>query len=570
MMHIQRLSFLFRRRTHYLLCGLSSLCLLLAAGQVHAGFGTCANPTYLQRFDERLRNYDCVASAQYPLATPEGRRRLRILHHRDPTVAATSLNQAARGLRAAIAALGRVGRYSIYDVSILLVHDVPPPDEDTLAIANGVARTGEATAECQITLYLGAAGPDEIAPTVAHEIFHCVQAATYSPGQNKTYQEGRGGTWWIEGSAEWFASLALPDASQYQDQADDFAFAIQRKPLYRHDYESLVFFLWLAQREGPERVMWFLAGMPQNPAQAAQRQALRDAISDSQWMRFALDLADGNIRRPHGPPFRATLALETRWTWDRDRSERLLLPPFTVAARVAEVACGVWDTQIAPQRMYVSRRPRQRGDWAPLPPQIDTSLDGDSHYLIVAANADDTTADRRFGVRQASGCAQCGGITEIDACLVGSWRESGGGAAQWLRENMPAAARLRLERGAAPTLTLQRDGMYLTSEITASLSIQPDGSRTRAEGDVRAQASGRWSAADGRLHLCSDLQAFSGEIRLVAPSQTVRGALPASPPGEGFMRYTCRGNSLETIMPIPRPDGAGELPPMRTSYTRVH
>ncbi len=155
-----------------------------------------------------------------------------------------------RGVRASVAALGTLGRYSIGDVTILLAYLFPLPATEAfsgiMAMANGAADSSE----CQIVLYLIGSGAsrEEAATTVAHEIFHCVQAATYSPGQYGAYRRVGGAAWWIEGSAKWFASLALPDDSMYQSRVDTFDALSPDTPLHRMTYSALPFFLWHAQR----------------------------------------------------------------------------------------------------------------------------------------------------------------------------------------------------------------------------------------------------------------------------------------------------------------------------------
>lgn len=542
-------------------CVLLGVLLLCAAGYAQAGFGTCSNAVYLQRFDARLRGYDCVTFRQSGLVTPEGRRRVRVLHHRGAPPPPALATELSRGLEASVVALGRIGRHALYDISILLVHDVAPPP-DTAAVAKGVARNGMATAECQITVYTRGMPSAEAAPTLAHELFHCVQAATFSPGQNRSYDGA--GVWWTEGSAEWFASLAVPDPTSHQARADEFSETIAQRPLYRQSYSSLVFFLWLAQSDGPQRVMWFLAGMPQTLSEQAQRVALRDALGDAQWLQFAQDLADGRIRRPHGPPFHAGLAVRSpEWAWDRDRSDRLRQAPFTVTAVVAALDCGLWGTAVSPGRLYASRPPqRDGGTWAALPATIDTNA-GHDRYLHLVTNTGDAPLEHRFEVRRQAGCESCGpAASTTDACVVGSWRETAGGSVAWLQQNMPAEMRVRAT-GETPRLTFRSDGMYVGSAVSASLAFQPvDGER--GEGETHAQLSGRWSAGAGRLTLCMNQNRLRYQARVINERGTTRLPLPPPPPANDVtMPYTCRGDTLHTELAIP-----GGLPPMRTTYTR--
>src|SRR3546814_5219487 len=145
-----------------------------------------------------------------------------------------------------------------------------------MGMANGAADSSE----CRIVLYLIGSGAsrEEAATTLAHEIFHCVQAATYSPGQYGAYRSEGGAAWWIEGSAEWFASLALPDDSMYQSRVDEFDALSPDTPLHLMSYSALPLFLWHAQRHGNPATMLFLSGMADAAEESAQLRAMEASL----------------------------------------------------------------------------------------------------------------------------------------------------------------------------------------------------------------------------------------------------------------------------------------------------
>ena len=58
--------------------------------------------------------------------------------------------------------------------------------------------------------------------------------------------------------------------------------------------------------------------------------------------------------------------------------------------------------------------------------------------------------------------AECGSHA-IDACLVGAWKQTGGGAAEWMRENMKMAQVKMFASNAV--ITLNRDGTLSTSQL---------------------------------------------------------------------------------------------------------
>lgn len=111
-----------------------------------------------------------------------------------------------RGARLSAEAFGALGRYAIDNVTFLIIDD----DFATSEVVNhgtggevlGAALSDRGLApgqspECLISIYALAAGATDgsMATTVAHELFHCLQGATY-PGQSTKAMAtaGRGGS----------------------------------------------------------------------------------------------------------------------------------------------------------------------------------------------------------------------------------------------------------------------------------------------------------------------------------------------------------------------------------------
>lgn len=543
--------------------------LLCCAWPAHAAFGDCADPDYRAGFDPRLATseYDCVEPLRVALATGDGTRHIRLVHdlNADWILEPASLRDFERGVRASVAALGTLGRYSIGDVTILLADDFPPPSateafSGIMAMASGAADSSE----CRIVLYLIGSGAsrEEAATTVAHEIFHCVQAATYSPGQYDAYRREGGAAWWIEGSAEWFASLALPDDSMYQSRVDAFDDLSPDTPLHRMTYSALPFFLWYAQRHGNPAVMLFLAGMADSAAEADQLAAMEASLPADQWLRFAQDYFDREIRRPHGTPLTFSPRRGEDWHWAASHVDTVRLQPFVITRSLIAIDCGVWEVAATPARAHGSRTSRASGGvWGAFPPRIDISGGDPRQRLFVGFNAATTPLTLRIRVDQATGCNACAGITGSDACVVGTWREISGGAAQWMRDNL-RGVRVQSEV-ARQVMTFGADGNFSTEPLDGTFSLENDG--LRGEGEVaNVQSSGRWSSADGSLHLCP--LALTHDIRgrlLTRDGHSVPIPFPpGSAPEPRSLAYTCEGDTLTTQVPVP---GMG---PIRTTFGR--
>src|SRR5690606_16183509 len=136
------------------------------------------------------------------------------------------LAQFDRGLRLTIEQLERIGPFDMRNVTILLADDFPPRADAETFTSFAAWTLPDATGmegECQVVIFLlgPGAGAEHAASVTAHEIFHCVQKANLSPELMTSHTADRkGGAWWMEGSAEWFASAAAPELSGFQRRVD--------------------------------------------------------------------------------------------------------------------------------------------------------------------------------------------------------------------------------------------------------------------------------------------------------------------------------------------------------------
>ncbi len=158
--------------------------------------------------------------------------------------------------------------------------------------------------------------------------------------------------------------------------------------------------------------------------------------------------------------------------------------------------------------------------------------------------------------------ADCLAAPAIDTCLVGSWEQSGGGAAEWMRQNLKMAQPI-----AAPsngTLTFNADGTFSTSKIDSKAEVGAKDATIHATGQMNAQASGRWSAAGGTLTLCMTEVASKGTIELEgAGGHKMKMAMPQMQPADTSMAYGCAGDTLSTTQKMPKNTA------MTTSYARM-
>lgn len=534
------------------------VCALSASVAVPArAWAPACTPGYLAGFDDRFATvaYDCVESFRAPVATSSGESVIRIIHdlNADWIADARTRSEFERGVTSSIDALGALGTIDLENVTILLADDLPPRDGAEDEFSNIAAWTETTrSSECKITVYLlgPASRPEYAAWVIAHEIFHCVQTANLTEGQLASpagLGVGGGGNWWFEGSASWFAALAVADIGNTDSEVDAFDATSATTPLNRMAYETSTFFLWLGAEDSPAGVMRFLHGMAESADESAQRAAMAGALSQSRWLDFAEAYLDSEIRHPHGTDIGLAPEDGPVWTWSGTRTENIDLEPFVIARGTAGFDCGRWRTRVTPGEFH-SARAEDGGDWSTLPTEINTTSGSGGAYRVAAVNAGPARARLAINGTMEAGCGDCMGSREIAACVIGTWQLTGGGPAEWMRsQGMPGNFSTSNQ-----SVTYRRDGTFITSAMHGSADVTL-GDR-RQTGNMSAQAGGRWSTTSGgNLNVCADMQAFSSS----------RGGGPSGP-GNLQMSYSCAGGTLTTIQPMPR--GA---PPMSTTYSRV-
>jgi len=150
----------------------------------------------------------------------------------------------------------------------------------------------------------------------------------------------------------------------------------------------------------------------------------------------------------------------------------------------------------------------------------------------------------------------------VDDCLLGTWKQTGGGAADWMREHMKMA-QIKIQASEA-SFTFNGDGTFSTSKINTKTEVTAKDAPIKATGSMSTQGSGLWSAADGKLTLCVTAVDAKGGMALKAPGgQSTNIPMPHMGPSEVTMTYTCDGDTLSTVQAMPMNST------MTTTYTRA-
>ncbi|MCX7288218.1 MAG: hypothetical protein NTW20_11870, partial [Rhodobacterales bacterium] len=201
-------------------------------------FGSCTDPNYVKTLEGATPTSECEVRAELSLVHGRGTSAVRVVsftssaHDED----AAWIQRVERNLADIGAALRSMGAIGTDDITIVLVGKEAAEgyEGDTGIIASG-PRDGRA--ECAVAIYKRPAGFSErhFDFLLAHEVFHCAQFASFAD------TEREGDAWWIEGSAEHFAHMAVPD---FGDQGfyPGFDARSTTEPLTAMSYENVVFF----------------------------------------------------------------------------------------------------------------------------------------------------------------------------------------------------------------------------------------------------------------------------------------------------------------------------------------
>jgi hypothetical protein len=150
----------------------------------------------------------------------------------------------------------------------------------------------------------------------------------------------------------------------------------------------------------------------------------------------------------------------------------------------------------------------------------------------------------------------------VDNCLVGKWQQTGGGAATWMRKNLKMA---QVSVTANALMSFNGDGTFSTSKADASAHVvAKEGRPMEATGQMTSEGSGQWSVGEGKLNLCMTAISSSGNVQMQGPNgMATKVPMPQTKPAAMALTYTCDGDTLSTVQPMPRNTT------MTTTYTRV-
>lgn len=293
---------------------------------------------------------------------------------------------------------------------------------------------------CQILLYeksWNTTSDKYFLHTVAHEAFHCVQfwlsAAKYSAA---------GSSWWVEGSAEFFANVVYPCENGEQPSVDNFDHVAGNTSLLLMDYDNVVFFQFLANEIGNRGVIDFIGTMPEAGGLKRQLNALARYPSIAElFHRFGRQYYNKKIADScPGMNVDIDPQVETTEILQGDEEIVLFPTPFQLVAHELVFEAGHYaiETESVPVEINDRSAKRGRGDsksalpsssWEKLPEEVDVACRDRLKLLTLFTSAENnisllegTPIDLRLKVSRKG--YQAGVQSDergVDQCLVGSW-----------------------------------------------------------------------------------------------------------------------------------------------------
>ncbi len=373
-------------------------------------------------------------------------------------------------------------------------------DDETLAAAQIGARPTPDVARKCIMAAFPTVRMDEIKFTIAHEFFHCVQFKEFSSSRTSA-----GADWWVEGTAEWFASLVYQGTSLSDGWVSGFDADSARVPVTQMPYTSVVFFWWMGQNMGPESIVGLMRAM--EGAGGSQEDTLASVVSETEFLQFVTDYLEGNIVQPGGRAAASTPLHEDIRDIDEDTDITLEAGRFVAHRTLLKFACGSWTTTVNDTKGANKALRLPDGDWEDLPDEFSSESEARIEFLFAGAGTDADGFRLEFKAEKTP-CAPCQAPEISDgpeACLIGEWRLASGG--------MGAKIGQMLNEGSALSgvdypdidglLILRRDGTFsLSANDDGSMELSTERGTFSARMSISMEKEGTWSINGDDLVQC--------------------------------------------------------------------
>jgi hypothetical protein len=506
-------------------------------------FGDCTDPIYVDGFAGDFATAACEERETFRLRHGLGTSNVRVVSltsdgHGEDDAWIARVERNLEDIGAALRSMGAVGTD---DITILLASTVA--EEGWEAEAVELADSGGYYInECGITVYKVPAGYNErqFDFVLAHEIFHCAQ--------DKSFPESRtGDEWWVEGSAEHFAHMVVPDAGDF-GWYQGFDSESATKALHELEYENVVLFHWLHQQVGAEGLAGILRSIPGGDGAAA----LRSVLDTARLAAFTEAFLRGEIQSPGGAAVPAADYFSGDFIVDSDADLDVAVEPLTVQRYRVRFE-GERHFIVTPTGLDGAevRMQDEAGAFAFLPQQVSSCPDPVTR-LAYAVSADAPASGAiQFEQEGNEGAGAC--------CLEGEWTPT--------PETLAGLAGFGNEIG-GPAVAMAGGDMSCEYEGgDALLTFGPDGSGAlrfdshttacvvRMQGQSMQMSSARsgsfdfdWTAADetkGKATYTGNSVGWAITINIGAVAQTMSEADSGPSTDTNGFAFTCTPTTLD-------------------------
>lgn len=521
------------------------------------------------RLEWETPDMECVEYFDVTVSTPHGVRHIRGIGdiNVDALLPSGGIAAIESGARASAARFADLGDYKISDVVILITGVDADPDDlvdaergiwkHSSALADASGRRTSTEGICPIRMFtINDMTASEMEQAVAHELFHCVQFGSLRTDQNRA-----GVPWWVEGSAMMFTNHVFPDLAPVMRRERRFHRSIEEQvPIHRMAYEALYPFLFYDEQVGISGLLPLLRSMPASTSDSAQIAALNAMLSPEQWLDFAKAVEDRKIRYRNGEmvDFGDPVDGET-WSITTTATHRRTLKPFVIMPGWADYECGLWDNRLTPRTANIAIKATDDPNWQAWPAETDCRDKGSERYRIIALSTQRSNVALSLRAERRIACERClTGETVIDACMVGTWQQTGGGPLEWL-SRMPGVPPISAPNMGQLRVSMRDDGTFTSQPVAINYDMtipDEDGARHNTNRGQIAASAGRWSAQRGELRACFDSGGQSSTTATVTYPDGLTGSGNIFGAGYGgtggSVRYSCSGDSMETRVRMPR------------------
>ncbi len=529
---------------------LSIVVLLGLTSPSAAQFSDCAAAGYLGGVDNRMDGValDCVEEERFTIGMPAGDRDVRIIRSADDRSAGLAAMAAdiRSGIEAAAASLMTIGQGDTAAITVWISALASSGDAEAATLP-----LGRSDSECVMAMYEGA---DDAAYTTAHEFFHCVQFATVGDAAFTSAS-----TWWVEGSAEWFANFVYAGRGASDGDVGVFDAISFETPLTSMAQESVVFFFWLAENYGPSMVMDLIGAMPASGGEAGQQDALAGVLSADAFQQFGQDYLDQRITQPGGRSIPSNPFPGDIYVWDESTEHTLQAARFVLARFQLELACGIWTIEHSDEK-GTWKVSRDDGDWQQMPETVSGSGSDPVRYRVAAFGVEGEGFQATINASR-SACSRCEAPPVDDtvaACLIGRWQLVSGGYGEQIQHMLEAAG--VFEHIDYPdldaVLVINADGTfeYPGPPEDYNAVVETDRGAFTAAGTLAMASQGFWTVDGDQFQECGPAPRAHINLDLLGPAGENSRIDTEGGPETVIQRsrtFVCSGDALTFTEAIP-------------------